>query len=173
MSITNEKRRIMDYLRDPEVRPLFVSDHIKELIALQIRLLREKKGWTQTQLGEHAGGMLQPRIAALEDPDYKGGVNRKTLERLAAAFDVALILRFAPFSELVDSVSNLSPQRLTPLSFDEESKLGLSVTTPPVASRVQNASATTYVSHTGSSFGTGDYGITSQPKREKELAHAA
>ncbi|GEM_PF-467349 len=105
--------------QDTEFRHLYLSAHIKELIALQIRTMREKREWTQGDLGARAG-MAQERICAMEDPGYSG-TTLKTLKRLAAAFDVALIVRFCPFSELTEWVANLNPDKITPLSFEQES----------------------------------------------------
>ena len=63
--------------------------------------------------------MRQPRIAALENPDT-GGINLATLVRIAKAFDVGLVVRFAPFSELIDWEVGITAERLTPESFVEE-----------------------------------------------------
>ena len=48
--------------------------------------------------------MTQNAISRLESLHY-GKATLTTLKRLAAAFDVALVVRFVPFSELVDWVS--------------------------------------------------------------------
>jgi transcriptional regulator with XRE-family HTH domain len=48
--------------------------------------------------------MNQNAISRLESVDY-GRPTITTLKRLAAALDVSLIVRFAPFSEVVDWVS--------------------------------------------------------------------
>jgi len=61
--------------------------------------MRESKGWTQAQLAK-AAGMKQSRISVLENPDYET-MNLLTLRRLARAFDVALSIKFVPFSELL------------------------------------------------------------------------
>jgi len=116
MSITKEQ--LIDLLRDNEFRGHFTSDQVYELLAVQIRQLREKHRWTQAELGDRAG-MQQVQVCRAENPDYKG-TRISTLSRLADAFDVALIVRLAPFSELVDWVSKLSPESFWPASFDEE-----------------------------------------------------
>ena len=70
--------------------------------------------------------MKQSAISRLESPDY-GNLNIKTLRRIASAFDVGLIVRFVPFSELGDWVSGtprtnpgLSSNSLAVPSFEEE-----------------------------------------------------
>jgi transcriptional regulator with XRE-family HTH domain len=99
-------------------RELFVAGQIKTGIPFQIRALRDKKGWTQGELGAQLG-MTQTNISRLESPGY-GRLNITTLQRIAAAFDVGLIVRFVPFSELVGWVDKLSPESVAPKSFDEE-----------------------------------------------------
>jgi DNA-binding Xre family transcriptional regulator len=78
----------------------FVASQISIGLPFQIYALRIQREWTQQQLAEKTG-MLQPRISAMERP---GGskLNLDTLRRSASAFDVALVVRFVPFSELVE-----------------------------------------------------------------------
>ena len=52
--------------------------------------------------------MLQPRICAMEQAGY-GDFTLNTLKKLASAFDVGLLVRFAAFGELVNWVDNFSP----------------------------------------------------------------
>ncbi|MGH6899454.1 MAG: helix-turn-helix domain-containing protein [Geminicoccaceae bacterium] len=97
-------------LSSKEFRDAFVAEHLKTGVAYQIRALREKRGWSQAELGRRAG-KPQSAISRLEDPDY-GRLSLKTLLELAAAFDVALLVQFAAFSELLKRFSNLSPEAL-------------------------------------------------------------
>jgi transcriptional regulator with XRE-family HTH domain len=60
--------------------------------------MREERGWTQRELGDIAG-VRQNWISQIESPDYEG-FSLRTLKKLAFAFDVALIVRFVPFSLL-------------------------------------------------------------------------
>jgi len=112
------KEQLIALLRDKEFREHFTADQAYELLALQVRQLREKRQWTQAELGVKAG-MQQVQVSRAENPDYTGS-KISTLSRLARAFDVALIVRFAPFSELADWLSKLSPGSFGPASFDEE-----------------------------------------------------
>lgn len=106
--MNNQKiRRLLAGLRDRAYRALFVETQIETLIPFQIRAMRERRGWTQRELAEHAN-MAQARISVLENPSYEGAVNVKTLVKLAAAFDVALVVRFARFGELAAWTSELS-----------------------------------------------------------------
>ena len=113
------KRQLLGNLGDKEYRDSFVEAHLSTNVAAQIFSMREHRGWTQGQLAENTG-MKQARISVLENPNYDK-FSVRTLRRLASAFDVALVVRFVPFSQLIDWVVDLSPEDLTVRSFDEDS----------------------------------------------------
>ncbi len=106
-TVTNSRKEIVQSLADKGYRDAFVSAEIATTIPLQLKAMRAARGWTQKQLAAVAK-MPQGRISILENPDYEGAMNVHTLERLASAFDVALVVRFAPFSEVVGWTSGLS-----------------------------------------------------------------
>lgn len=89
--------------RGRNVRSRFVESHISKTLAFQIRSLRDKEGWSQQRLAEKIDSN-QNAIYRAENPNY-GKQTLTTLKKIAAAFDVALIVRFVPFSELADWVS--------------------------------------------------------------------
>ena len=89
--------------RGLETRARFVESHLSKNLAFQIRALRDREDWSQTQLAEKLG-MNQNAISRLENPRY-GKATITTLKRIAAAFDVALVVRFVPFGQLIDWVS--------------------------------------------------------------------
>lgn len=113
----NKSDQLWKSLEDEEYRRAFIADDTG--LAFQIKLLRDKKGWTQAELGERAGGKRQETISQWENPNY-GKYSLSTLKELATAFDVGMVVRFAPFSELVEWNANLTPERIAPPSFDEE-----------------------------------------------------
>ena len=94
----------MASLADKEYRDALVNEFINQGVAFQIRAIRNMRGWTQQTLGENCG-KAQSEISRFEDPDYEG-YTPKTLTKLASAFDVALQIKFIPFSELVDEMSD-------------------------------------------------------------------
>jgi len=112
-----KRQQILKSLENEEYRREFAAD-VGTSLAIQIRLLREKLGWTQEELAQRMG-KRQETISQWENPDY-GRYTLNTLKELASAYDVALLVRFAPFSDLVDWIANLTPQRLAPPSFAEE-----------------------------------------------------
>ena len=123
MSTTTVRRnQMIDSLRDKEYRDLFVAAHIRNEIAFQIRAIRESLGWTQAELGERIGGKVQESISQWENPNY-GKFTLNTLRRLASAFDVGLVVRFAPFSELVDWITQPSPADIAVPIFDHDTEL--------------------------------------------------
>lgn len=116
----DKREQIWKSLEDKEYRQL-VAEDVGTGLAFQTKLMRENRGWTQGELGQRAGGIKQEFISQLENPDY-GRHSLTTLKKLAAAFDVGLIVRFAPFSELVDWMADLTSEKLTPPSYEEEAR---------------------------------------------------
>lgn len=84
----------------------------------QIRALRSERKLTQGDLAKLAK-MAQPRICEMERPGERK-LNLDTLMRLAAAFDVALEVRFLPFGELVERSEHFDPDSFSVKSFDDE-----------------------------------------------------
>lgn len=115
--------------RGPEARAKFVESHINKGLAYQLRAMREARGWSQEELAELVD-MPQTAISRLESPDY-GKPTITTLKRVAKVHDVALVVRFVPFSKLVNWVSGtpylengLSSDALAVPSFEEEANCG-------------------------------------------------
>jgi transcriptional regulator with XRE-family HTH domain len=117
-TLNREKEAIKSRLQSREHREAFVSACVDQTIPFQVRAIRLAKKWTQKDLANKIG-MKQERISTCENPNY-GNFSLRTLKQLAAAFDVALIVRFAPFSELVEWEVNISPQSLELPSFEQE-----------------------------------------------------
>ena len=107
-------------LRNKEYRNAVVETAIGDTIASQLQALRKKNELNQAQLARKAG-MAQPRIAVLENPDYDN-YTVNTLKRLAASLDVGLIVRFAPYGEVMDWVMNFSEKSINVPTFEEELK---------------------------------------------------
>jgi transcriptional regulator with XRE-family HTH domain len=116
--ISDKEKQIRDSLANKEYREALAVEHVNTTLAIQIRKMRESRNWNQDDL---AGllGKHQETISQWENPDY-GRHTITTLKSLAAAFDVALLVKFIPFSELVRDMLSLSEVRLSPPSFSEE-----------------------------------------------------
>ena len=119
MNTIKRKEQLIKELKNKEYRDAFVTAYIDTGIPFQVRALREHSGFTQKALAERTG-MKQERISAIENPNYKNAFTLSTLKRLASAFDIALIVRFAPISQLVDWELKLRPESLQAVSFNED-----------------------------------------------------
>lgn len=85
-----------------EYRDSFSSSLINDRLCSQIHSLRTQKSLTQKELSKIVR-MRQSRISALETDCEKVTLN--TLRRIASAFDVALMVKFVPFSQLAKEAS--------------------------------------------------------------------
>ncbi|MGD0353284.1 MAG: helix-turn-helix transcriptional regulator [Dehalococcoidia bacterium] len=156
-----EEKELSDYLSNPEVRHLYIDSSIRHLLAMQLRSMRETKEWSQIEVGNKAG-MKQSAIARLEDPRYSS-MTLSTLKRLAKAFDVALIVRFAPFSEFISWTTQIAEPRLSPPSFSEERNYALALVSAAVdANSIFNFSMPT----------ASTYACPARTEKEKEFAYA-
>jgi transcriptional regulator with XRE-family HTH domain len=105
-------------IRNKEYRHGLINAQIEVDLPLQIRALRKQLVGTQPDLA-NLTGMKQSRISDMEKPG-KVHFSLETLRRLAEAFDVALIVRFAPFSEFLDWSDRFSSDAFRVPSFPEE-----------------------------------------------------
>lgn len=104
-------KQIWNKLADKEYRDSFVASNISNTVSSQIFTMRDQRGWKQKDLAQRAG-MSQSRIPPLEDPDLEN-FEIGTLKKIASVFDVALVVRFVPFSELARWTSDLSEEKLS------------------------------------------------------------
>ena len=105
-------------LSNKEVRDEYVSARISSDLAYQIFSLREQRGWTQNELGTRYGvANSQSRISRLEASCE--GVSLSTLKKMASAFDVALSVKFVPFSQLAIETTSERLDRLVPEYSDD------------------------------------------------------
>lgn len=114
----NTKAQKIARLQSKPYRDAFVASQISVGLPFQIRALREQRGWKQSKLAAEAD-MLQPRISAMERIG-ESKFNLETLRRIASAFDVALEVRFVPFSELMDWSERFSPDTFRVPSFTDD-----------------------------------------------------
>lgn len=114
----NSQSLLASRLRDKDYRDAFVASRLKIGLPMQCRALRESREWTQPQLAD-AAGMTQPRISEIERPGERS-LNLETLLRLASAFDVALQVRFVPFSSFVTDDDNVDLDNFHIEPFEED-----------------------------------------------------
>ena len=130
MSLISKKSLLDRVHRGKDARNRLVENNLAEGIAFQIGATRAKRGWTQGRLAIEVGGMTQNNISRLESPDY-GKYSLASLLRIASAFDVALEVRFVPFSSYIDWLSGtprteegISPEAMAVPSFEDENRSG-------------------------------------------------
>jgi len=117
MSVVS-KIKLMLKLRKKEYRDAYVSEHIKTSLPIQIKILREQRGWSQEHLAQLAK-TTQTVISRVEDPNY-GKLNLSSLLKMASAFDIALIVKFVPFSKILNEFEDVSPKNLRVDNFEQE-----------------------------------------------------
>lgn len=110
-SAISKIKSIWKRLGDKEYRDAFVSFKIDSDLSAQIYALRDQQSLTQEDLGARAS-MAQSRIAKLEASCE--GVSLSTLKRLASALDVALSVKFVPFSEVAADTVRENIDRVVP-----------------------------------------------------------
>lgn len=96
----NRRAQIVASLASKPDRDAFVRQQIETGMPFQIRAMRNSQDMSQQAL---AALLDKPQsvISRLEDPRY-GRYTINTLLQVASAFDVGLLVTFAPFSALVD-----------------------------------------------------------------------
>lgn len=115
-------------LQDKTYRDAYVASQIRMVLPFQVRGLRKSRGLSQGELAALAG-MAQPRISEIEKPGERS-LNIDTLLRIALGLDVALQIRFVPFSDLVSWSENFDPDNFRIPSFDDELAGGTHTTIP-------------------------------------------
>ena len=116
--ISKSMEKTFHRLRNKRSRAAYVEAELINGISNQIRVLRQQRGWTQSDLAEKLG-TSQGVVSRLEDPSY-GRYSFKTLLNLGSIFDIALFVRFLPFSQAVPATWDTRREKLEAESFDEE-----------------------------------------------------
>ncbi|MHB1952512.1 MAG: helix-turn-helix domain-containing protein [Thermoplasmataceae archaeon] len=111
------EERLLAKLQSKKYRGAYVAAQTTTGIAYQVRALREQRQWTQENLGRLLG-KGQNAVSRIEDPD-DGRLTIKNLTELAAAFDVALLVKFVPFTKFFAETADKSPNGLEVVSFSE------------------------------------------------------
>jgi transcriptional regulator with XRE-family HTH domain len=114
------KKELLSRLIDPEYRQEFIASEIDIGLPMQLRAMRDARGWKQSFMAEKTG-TKQPRFSLMERPGY-GNFSLNTLKKLASLFDVGLIVSFVPWGEMIDFVESMSNRRLSILPFSDERK---------------------------------------------------
>lgn len=127
MSLLSKLGLLQRIRKSRDARRRLVESNLAKGIAYQIRATREKRQKTQSALADEIG-MSQNNLSRLESPEY-GKHTISSLRRIADALDVALVVRFVPFTQYVAWLSGtqfldegLRPEALAVPSFEDEEK---------------------------------------------------
>ncbi len=110
--------KLWQKLRNKAYRDGYTEAQLSIEIPFQIRALRKARDWTQAQLAERCG-IPQARISHIEQPG-RDPLSLRTLYRLAAAFDVGLLVQFVSFSELAHREAAFNPETFRVVSFKDD-----------------------------------------------------
>jgi transcriptional regulator with XRE-family HTH domain len=106
---------------DPDYRSAFVEEKIRSGLAAQIKTIREKMAMNQKDFASLLG-RSQSWVSRLEDPN-EPVPTIPTLLTVANKLDIGLKVCFVPFSELIDDLIGLSPDRLNVPKFRDDRRL--------------------------------------------------
>jgi transcriptional regulator with XRE-family HTH domain len=107
--------RLRRDFQDSDYRHVYANGFLDSSIATQIKVLREGRQWTQSDLAREAN-MVQSRISEIEDINYSSWSIR-TLRRLAKALDLRLKVSFEEFGTLLTDYKRLNRASLTRRAF--------------------------------------------------------
>lgn len=120
MSLKSTADFVLRLLTKKKARDAYVFEHIRNGVAFQLRAMRDERGWSQDDLAK-AAKTGRTTITRLENPN-NDRLTLKTLLGLASALDVALLIKFVPFSRLVKEYDDVSPEALSAASIDKEKR---------------------------------------------------
>jgi transcriptional regulator with XRE-family HTH domain len=116
-SILSRLYKMFLTLKAKDAREAFVAARVATAVAVRIFNMRKKEGWTQAELAKRAQ-MKQARISVLEQADNEN-FSFSTLRRIAAAFDVAVIIDFVSFPDFLKWSDSFSAETVVPENFSE------------------------------------------------------
>jgi transcriptional regulator with XRE-family HTH domain len=136
-AISKISKKLLEKLQRKPYRHTYLAEHVRRGIAYQIRALRDQRKWKQGTFAKYLG-KPQSVVCRLEDPTY-GKVTIQTLLEIANVFDVALEVRFLPYSTFICNTRDVSVPAMQVPEFKDD--LGLSIReTNPINILVRSAS---------------------------------
>jgi transcriptional regulator with XRE-family HTH domain len=105
--------------KNRDTREGYVRAKLGTLVPSQIRALRLKSDMRRQKDLADAADILQSRISMIETPGA-ANVTLETLARLAAVFEVGLIVKFVSFSEMLHWENTFSQDRFDVVRLKED-----------------------------------------------------
>lgn len=112
------KERLMRRFRDRRYRRAYIDAFTDASIATQIKVLREQRQLTQAALAE-LSGLKQSQISTFENEDNSSWTV-KTLKKVAKALDLALVVKFESFGNVLPDIQGFGRSNLERESFDRD-----------------------------------------------------
>jgi transcriptional regulator with XRE-family HTH domain len=117
--VNDRSKTISKLISDIDVRTSYIRAKLGTLVPAQLRALRLKSDMPrQSDLAQKAQ-LHQSRISMFETPGA-ANVTLETLSRLAAAFKVGLVVKFVPFSEMLQWENQFSQDEFTVTKIDDD-----------------------------------------------------
>jgi len=116
--MSDMRERLIHKFHERRYREGYLEAFLNTRIAAQIKALREARRLSQAQLAERAG-TTQPGISALENVHYSSW-SLRTLRKLAKAFDVALVVKFESYGNVLDDITGFGPESLAVPGFKKD-----------------------------------------------------
>ena len=110
--------RLRDRFRDPAYRKGYVDSLTDSFLATQIKVLREQRKLTQSELADLAG-VKQSQISRWESVNNASWQIR-TLKNLAKALDLVLVVKFESYGNVLPDIQSLGRRSLERHSFDAD-----------------------------------------------------
>jgi transcriptional regulator with XRE-family HTH domain len=137
----NTSSNAFQKLKDVRRRRRFIANQIKNGFAFQVRALRKARDMTQQDLAKEAE-TTQALISRIER-DGATNLSVKTAQKIADAFDVALVVRLEPIDRLLQWVDDLAPESMSfrkseEILADMEAAAGSSAPKQPEVERKPN-----------------------------------
>ena len=110
---------LAERLKSRDFRTALKLANIENGIAFQLIAMMGLRGWNQRELARRSG-IAQPLISK-----YLRGYENYTvytLDKLADAFDVSLVVRFEPYSQLLEYHNNMNSESLAVPSYSEDAE---------------------------------------------------
>ena len=104
------REKLLTQFKDREFAHTYSREFLNLYIATQIKVVREQRGMSQSELATQAG-MKQTRISVLEDVNYDAWTI-STLKRIADALDVTLKVSFESYGPSISEIAKFSRESL-------------------------------------------------------------
>jgi transcriptional regulator with XRE-family HTH domain len=98
----------LEQLKDKAFRDAFLDRAVRQSITAQVKALRRQHGLSMHKFAVRCG-LHYTTVFRLEHPSLNSGTRISTLLAIASAFDVALIVRFVPWSRFLQETFVVLP----------------------------------------------------------------